>query len=182
MKNRSDKPNDDKREELRQQLWELAYGLLEPNEASTLIARVKSDPAVARLYAEVKLQIDLVSKASRVEDSSLTLTVAGKVGPAGAKDKRPAAGKARGSKTGQAGPVAKKTGSGWGDELAGSCRYDGAVGAAELWAVASGTGDPGRRSRRILLHPHHRLGDDDGGGHAAGERRIQEHSRPRPGR
>jgi hypothetical protein len=114
MKNRSDKPNDDKREELRQQLWELAYGLLEPNEASTLIARVKSDPAVARLYAEVKLQIDLVSKASRVEDSSLTLTVAGKVGPAGAKDKRPAAGKARGSKTGQAGPVAKKTGSGWG--------------------------------------------------------------------
>jgi hypothetical protein len=60
-------------DELRQQLWELAYDLLDDEPAAELRARIKSDPAIARLYAEVRLQTDLVASASRVEDSSLSI-------------------------------------------------------------------------------------------------------------
>lgn len=112
MKTRPDKPNDDKHEELRQQLWELAYGLLEPHEESALIARVKSDPALARLYAEVKLQTDLVSTAARVEDSSLSISAQGSsVGSTVSvnKEKRSAA-----KSSSRAVPAAKATGGSFG--------------------------------------------------------------------
>lgn len=63
--------NSDKHDELRQQLWELAYGLLEPEAEAAVRAQIKSDPAIARLYSEVRLQADLVGTAARVQDSSL---------------------------------------------------------------------------------------------------------------
>ncbi|QDU27770.1 hypothetical protein ETAA8_28610 [Anatilimnocola aggregata] len=62
-------------EELRQQLWEMAYGLLDPEAEAALHTQIKSDPAIARLYAEVRLQTDLVSNAARVEDSSLNISI-----------------------------------------------------------------------------------------------------------
>ena len=55
-------------------MWDLVYGLLEQDESRDLITRIKSDPQAARLYAEVRLQADLVGYASTVEDSSLVLT------------------------------------------------------------------------------------------------------------
>ena len=57
--------------ELRQQMWELCYDLLPPDERTALVARIKSDPQAARLYSEVRLQSDLVGYAAKVEDSSL---------------------------------------------------------------------------------------------------------------
>jgi hypothetical protein len=60
--------------QLREQMWDLIYGLLEPAEKQDLIARIKSDPQAARLYAEVRLQADLVGYAAKVEDSSLVIS------------------------------------------------------------------------------------------------------------
>ena len=60
--------------ELREKMWELCYDLLPDGERTALIAQIKSDPQVARLYAEVRLQADLVGYASTVEDSSLILS------------------------------------------------------------------------------------------------------------
>src|SRR5690349_1265218 len=72
MKNQPEKnPTND---QLRQQLWELSYGLLEADEEAALRTRIKSDPAVARLYSEVRLQADLVGRAARVEDSGLHIS------------------------------------------------------------------------------------------------------------
>jgi hypothetical protein len=59
--------------ELREKMWELCYDLLPDAERSALIARIKSDPHAARLYAEVRLQADLVGYAATIEDSSLNL-------------------------------------------------------------------------------------------------------------
>ena len=72
--------------QLREQMWDLVYGLLEQDESQDLIARIKSDPQAARLYAEVRLQADLVGYASQVEDSSLVLT-----GDGAAREVAPAA-------------------------------------------------------------------------------------------
>jgi hypothetical protein len=59
--------------QLRDSMWDLVYGLLSDDESQALIARIKSDPQAARLYAEVRLQVDLVGQAARVEDSALVL-------------------------------------------------------------------------------------------------------------
>jgi|GEM_PF-4318030 len=64
-------------EELRQQMWELAYGLLSPEEVASLHARIKSDPVAARLYAEVRLQADLVADAAKVNDPSFAVSAQG---------------------------------------------------------------------------------------------------------
>jgi hypothetical protein len=64
-------------DKLREPMWDLVYGLLSDEESSVLIARIKSDPQAARLYAEVRLQADLVAAASRVEDPSLVLMAEG---------------------------------------------------------------------------------------------------------
>src|SRR5438105_11023177 len=61
-------------QQLRESMWDLVYGLLSEEESRALIARIKSDPAAARLYAEVRLQADLVGRAARVEDSAITLS------------------------------------------------------------------------------------------------------------
>jgi len=59
--------------ELRESMWDLVYGLLSDEERQALVARIKSEPDAARLYAEVRLEADLVAQAARVEDSSVTL-------------------------------------------------------------------------------------------------------------
>src|SRR5262245_50641173 len=59
--------------ELRESMWDLVYGLLSEEESQALIARIKSEPDAARLYAEVRLEADLVAQAARVEDSSVAL-------------------------------------------------------------------------------------------------------------
>src|SRR5262245_58827545 len=59
--------------ELRESIWDLVYGLLSEEESQALIARIKSDPNAARLYAEVRLEAELVAQAARVEDSSVAL-------------------------------------------------------------------------------------------------------------
>lgn len=53
-------------EELQQQLWELVYDLLSPAEAKDLIGRIKSDPELARAYAEVVLKSESLAAAARV--------------------------------------------------------------------------------------------------------------------
>ncbi len=57
----------DRREQLEQQIWEFVYGLLPEDEAEAVRERITSDPDVARLYAEVKLQSELVAEATRLE-------------------------------------------------------------------------------------------------------------------
>jgi hypothetical protein len=60
--------------ELRETMWELCYDLLPAAEREALIARIKSDPQAARLYAEVRLQADLVAAAALVEDDALVVS------------------------------------------------------------------------------------------------------------
>src|SRR6478735_11442643 len=60
---------------IRELMWDYVYGLLSPEENQAMVARIKSDPQVARLYAEVRLQGELVAQAAIVEDQSLQLTV-----------------------------------------------------------------------------------------------------------
>ncbi len=81
--NSKNEPHD----ELRQQLWELSYGLLEDDVAAALRTQIKSDPAIARLYAEVRLQAELVGRAARVEDSALHISAGpdAKVAKAGSR-------------------------------------------------------------------------------------------------
>ncbi len=52
-------------EELRTKLWDLAYGLLDEAEAAELCAKISSDREVARSYARVKLQTELVAQAAK---------------------------------------------------------------------------------------------------------------------
>lgn len=59
----------------RELMWDYVYGLLSPEENQEMVARIKSDPQLARLYAEVRLQGELVAQAAIVEDQSLHLTV-----------------------------------------------------------------------------------------------------------
>ena len=64
-------------QQLRESMWDLVYGLVAPEEEQQLIDRIKSDPHAARLYAEVRLEADLVSQAAKVEDSSVVFSGAG---------------------------------------------------------------------------------------------------------
>ena len=56
-------------DQLREQMWDLVYGLTTAEETAALHARIKSDPKIARLYAEVRLESDLLAQAARVEAS-----------------------------------------------------------------------------------------------------------------
>ncbi len=60
-------------DQLREQMWDLVYGLASADQTAALHARIKSDRAVARMYAEVSLEADLIAQAARVEDSSVSL-------------------------------------------------------------------------------------------------------------
>ncbi len=56
-------------EQLEQTLWELAYQLLPPEEEAALLQNITSDPAVARAYAKVQLQVDLAAAAAKCDDT-----------------------------------------------------------------------------------------------------------------
>jgi hypothetical protein len=84
-------------QQLRELMWDLVYGLLSDEETQALIARVKSEPNVARLYAEVQLQAELVNRASRVEDSSVVLSPATTTSLASAKSGKQKASRGRSS-------------------------------------------------------------------------------------
>jgi len=56
-----------------ERMWDYVYGLLSEEESQEMVARIKSDPQIARLYAEVRLKGELVAQAALVEDSSLQL-------------------------------------------------------------------------------------------------------------
>ncbi|EAQ80926.1 hypothetical protein [Blastopirellula marina] len=58
-------------DEIRQQLLELIYGLLPADEASRLAGRIGRDPELARTYAEVKEQTDLLGSAVRLTEVPL---------------------------------------------------------------------------------------------------------------
>ncbi|MCA9144575.1 MAG: hypothetical protein KDB05_17380, partial [Planctomycetales bacterium] len=53
--------------DLQQELMEFVYGLLDEDEANAICDRITSDPEVARAYAKVKLQCDLLARAARVD-------------------------------------------------------------------------------------------------------------------
>ncbi|MCO6458097.1 MAG: hypothetical protein J5I93_22565 [Pirellulaceae bacterium] len=56
-----------------QQLWEYVYDLLPDTEAQELVRRIGSDPDLARAYAEVKLQSELLAEAARLEEPPVEL-------------------------------------------------------------------------------------------------------------
>jgi hypothetical protein len=56
---------------LQQELMEFVYGLLDEGEANALSERITSDPDVARAYAKVKLQCDLVGRAALCDTPSV---------------------------------------------------------------------------------------------------------------
>jgi hypothetical protein len=58
---------------LREQIWDYVYGLLSDDESRALVDRIKSDPEAARMYAEVRLQADLVAQAARVREAALVI-------------------------------------------------------------------------------------------------------------
>lgn len=60
-------------DELDQQLWEFVYDLLPEQDYESLRDRIRSDPAVARAYARVKLQSELVAQAARAESAEIPL-------------------------------------------------------------------------------------------------------------
>jgi len=57
----------DRTEDVEQLIWEFVYELLPEDEAEEVNRRITSEPDVARVYAEVKMQTDLLAKASKVE-------------------------------------------------------------------------------------------------------------------
>lgn len=61
------------RHDIHDQLWDLVYGLLEPDEKAALHAQIKSDPAVARMYADTILEAELLKKAARIETPLIEL-------------------------------------------------------------------------------------------------------------
>src|SRR4051812_37698705 len=79
-------------EDTSQQMWDLVYGLLDEEESKVLIARIKSDPQAARLYAKVRLQADLVGEAARVKDSAFLPKVDDAVKSGGVVSKAPPVG------------------------------------------------------------------------------------------
>jgi hypothetical protein len=61
------------RTDLEQQLWELVYDLLSDEQAEALRQRITSEPEVARCYAEVQLQAELLAEAMRIEAPAIAL-------------------------------------------------------------------------------------------------------------
>ena len=60
-------------DDLNQQLYELIYGLLPDDEAARLNDRITSEPDVARAYATVKQQTDVLAKAARLHGPMVKL-------------------------------------------------------------------------------------------------------------
>ena len=104
-------------EKLREQMWDLVYGLTSADETAALHARIKSDRATARMYAEVRLEADLIAEAAKVDDTSVTLP---QMAP---QKERVAAGR---TKEASNAPAASGTSPGW------SLHWLGAIAASAL--------------------------------------------------
>jgi hypothetical protein len=63
----------DTKEQLEQRMWEYVYDLLSDDEANALEAQITSEPDVARVYAEVKLQSERVAAAAKLEMEQVEL-------------------------------------------------------------------------------------------------------------
>jgi len=61
------------REDVEQQIWEFVYGLLSQDEADELNRHITTDPDAARLYAEVKLQADILAEAAQLHEPPVSL-------------------------------------------------------------------------------------------------------------
>ncbi|MBI1249667.1 hypothetical protein GC197_17720 [bacterium] len=57
----------DDREQIRQQMLELIYGLLSDQESAELVQRISSDGVLARDYAELKEQTELLAEVAKVQ-------------------------------------------------------------------------------------------------------------------
>jgi hypothetical protein len=66
-------PQFDRNDELEQQLWDLAYALLDEDEADVLQGRIDDHPSVADLWVKVKDQVDLVASATRYDGPFIEL-------------------------------------------------------------------------------------------------------------
>lgn len=64
---------DHEREMLEQQLWELLYDLLSPEEAEALRAQIAKDPSVAALWAQVREKQEVVAAAVRWQGEEILL-------------------------------------------------------------------------------------------------------------
>lgn len=62
------------RDDLHQQLFEFIYGLLSEKEAARMNERITSEPDVARAYAEVKQQADMLAKAAQLHGPPVQLS------------------------------------------------------------------------------------------------------------
>lgn len=62
-----------RREELEQQLWEFVYELLPGEDAASVADLITSDPDAARLYADIKLQQELLAEASQLDMPQISL-------------------------------------------------------------------------------------------------------------
>ncbi|MDP7015771.1 MAG: hypothetical protein QGG36_08230 [Pirellulaceae bacterium] len=73
---------------LEQQLWDFVYGLLSDDESAEMVERISSDPALARAYAEVRLEADMLAAAARVPHTPIPLhdPAAVEVAPAASDD------------------------------------------------------------------------------------------------
>ena len=60
-------------EEIEQLLWDYVLGLLDPEEARAVEARITSEHDVARAYAEIRQEADLLEVAARIELPRITL-------------------------------------------------------------------------------------------------------------
>ena len=111
-------------EKIREQMWDLIYGLTTAEEKAALHARIKSDRTVARMYAEVRLEADLIAEAAKVEDTSISLP------QLGSQRERVAAGRA---KAASKMPAASGAGIGW------SLHWLAAIGASapRVWAQST---------------------------------------------
>jgi hypothetical protein len=50
-----------------QQIWELIYGVLPPDQGTEILRRISSDPDVARAYARIKLLADVVAEGAKLD-------------------------------------------------------------------------------------------------------------------
>ena len=61
------------RDDAHQLLWDFVYGLLDEIDATELRRRISSDPDVARMYIETKMQVALVAEAARFQHPPIRL-------------------------------------------------------------------------------------------------------------
>jgi len=87
------------REQLDQGLLEFIYDLLPDNEAAALSSQITSDPDVARAYAEVRQQADVLAAAAKIEGPLVQLRRPAEQNTAPAGGREPPSGRAESMQT-----------------------------------------------------------------------------------